>query len=60
MDIFARTRLGHNGDLIDVLVGMIEGSQIEFIVKFDVVVAVMAAGISSPAIEIYVSPGHHS
>jgi uncharacterized protein YcgI (DUF1989 family) len=60
VNIFARTRVGDDGDLIDDPVVTMDGSHIEFIVKFDVVVAVMAAGISSPAIDIYVSPGHES
>lgn len=60
VNIFARTRVGDDGDLIDDPVGTIQGSQIEFIVKFDVVVAVLAAGISSPAIDIYVGPGQES
>ncbi|MEA2829590.1 MAG: uncharacterized protein QOF22_338 [Bradyrhizobium sp.] len=53
VNIFARTRVGGDGDLIDDPVATMDGSHIEFIVKFDVVVAVMAAGVSSPAIEIY-------
>jgi len=60
VNIFARTRVGDNGDLIDEPVVTREGIHIEFIVKFDVVVAVMAAGISSPAIDIYVTPGQES
>jgi uncharacterized protein YcgI (DUF1989 family) len=60
MNIFARTRVGDDGDLIDDPVVTMEGSNIEFVVKFDVVVAVMAAGISSPAIDIYVGSGHES
>jgi uncharacterized protein YcgI (DUF1989 family) len=60
VNIFARTRVGDNGDLIDDPVVTMEGSHIEFVAKFDVVVAVMAAGISSPAIDVYVSPGHQS
>jgi uncharacterized protein YcgI (DUF1989 family) len=60
MNLFARTRAGGDGDLIDDPVATIDGSHIEFIVKFDVVVAVMAAGISSPAIEIYTAPGHQT
>jgi uncharacterized protein len=60
VNIFARTRVGDNGDLIDDPVVTMEDSHIEFVVKFDVVVAVMAAGISSPAIDIYVSPGRES
>ena len=55
VNIFARTRVGDNGDLIDEPVVTREGIHIEFIVKFDVVVAVMAAGTSSPAIDIYVT-----
>ncbi len=57
INIFARTRVGEHGDLVDDPVGTIAGSRIEFIVKFDAVVAVMAAGISSPAIDIFVGPG---
>lgn len=60
VNIFARTRVGDNGDLIDEPVVTREGIHIEFIVKFDVVVAVMAAGISSPAIDIYVTLGQES
>lgn len=60
VNIFARTRVGDNGDLIDDPVVTMEASHIEFAVKFDVVVGVMAAGISSPAIDVYVSPGHQS
>jgi hypothetical protein len=60
VNIFARTRVGDNGDLIDDPVVTMEGSHIEFIVKLDVVFAVMAAGISSPAIDIYVNPGSGS
>jgi uncharacterized protein YcgI (DUF1989 family) len=60
VNIFARTRIGENGDLLDDPVGAIEGSRIELIVKFDMVVAVMAAGTSSPAIDIYVGPGQGS
>ncbi len=57
VNIFARTRVGDTGDLIDEPVATMEGSQIEFIVKFDLVIAVMAAGTSSPALDIYVGPG---
>ena len=60
VNIFARTRVGDNGDLIDDPVVTMEGSHIEFVVEFDVVVAVMAAGMSSPAIDIYVSSGQRS
>jgi uncharacterized protein YcgI (DUF1989 family) len=60
VNIFARTRVGDHGDLIDEPVATMEGSQIEFIVKFDVVVAVMAAGTSSAALDVYVGPGHES
>jgi hypothetical protein len=37
-----------------------EGSQIEFIVKFDTVVAVMAAGTSSLAMDVYVRISHET
>jgi uncharacterized protein YcgI (DUF1989 family) len=60
VNIFARTRVGDNSDLIDDPVVTMEGSHIEFVVEFDVVVAVMAAGTSSPAIDIYVTPGQRS
>jgi uncharacterized protein YcgI (DUF1989 family) len=60
VNIFARTGVGDHGDLVDDPVMTMEGSHLEFVVKLDVVVAVMAAGISSPAIDIYVSPGHES
>ena len=60
VNIFARTRVGDNGDLIDDPVVTMEGSHIEFVVEFDAVVAVMAAGMSSPAIDIYFSPGQPS
>jgi uncharacterized protein YcgI (DUF1989 family) len=60
VNIFARTRVGDDGDLIDDPVAAMEGSHIEFVAKFDVVVAVMAAGLSSPAIDIDVSPGRQS
>src|SRR5258707_13700413 len=60
VNIFARTRVGDDGDLIDDPVVTMEGSHIEFVVEFDAVVAVMAAGMSSPAIDIYFSPGQPS
>jgi len=60
VNIFARTRVGDDGDLIDDPVVTTAGSRIEFAVKFDVVVAVMAAGTSSPAIDIYVDAAHES
>ena len=60
VNIFARTRVGDNGDLIDDPVVTTAGSRIEFAVKFDIVVAVMAAGTSSPAIDIYVNAAHES
>ncbi len=55
-NIFARTRISENGDLIDDPVATKEGARIELRAKFDVVVAVMAAGTVSPAIDILVDP----
>jgi uncharacterized protein YcgI (DUF1989 family) len=60
VNIFARTRVGDKGDLIDEPLATTEGSRIEFTVKFDMVVAVMAAGTSSPALDVYVGPRHES
>ncbi len=55
-NIFARTRISENGDLTDDPVATKEGARIELRAKFDVVVAVMAAGTVSPAIDILVDP----
>ncbi len=60
VNIFARTRVIDDGDLVDDPIVTTDGSQIEFAVRFDVVIAVMAAGISSPVIDVYVSQGHES
>jgi uncharacterized protein len=60
VNIFARTRIGDDGDLVDDPIVATDGSHIEFGVKLDVVVAVLAAGISSSVIDVYVSPGHES
>jgi uncharacterized protein YcgI (DUF1989 family) len=60
LNIFARTRVGENGELIDDPVATMEGNQIEFIVKFDTVVAVMAAGTSSLAMDVYVRISHET
>jgi uncharacterized protein YcgI (DUF1989 family) len=60
VNLFARTRIGDNGTLIDDPVATMEGSRIEFIAKFDIVVAVMPAGTSSPAIDVYVGTDANS
>jgi uncharacterized protein YcgI (DUF1989 family) len=56
VNIFARTRISESGDLIDDPVETKEGDRIELRAKFDMVVAVMAAGTISPAIDILVDP----
>lgn len=56
LNAFARTRIGESGDLTDDPVATRQGTCIELRARFDVVVAVMAAGTSSPAIEILVDP----
>ena len=56
INFFARTRIGENGDLIDDPVETKQGTRIELRAKFDVVIAVMAAGTISPAIDILVDP----
>ena len=60
VNLFARTYIGDDGDFVDDPVATKEGSRIEFIVKFDVVVAVMAAGTPSAALDVYVGPGQES
>jgi uncharacterized protein YcgI (DUF1989 family) len=54
--VFARTRIGEGGDLVDDPVATTQGTRIELRTKFDVVVAVMAAGTVSPAIGVVVNP----
>lgn len=56
VNFFARTRISENGDLIDDPVETKEGDCIAMRAKFDVVVAVMAVGTVSPAIDILVDP----
>ena len=56
LNLFARTRISENGDLIDDPVETKEGDCIALRAKFDVVVAVMAAGTVSPALDILVNP----
>jgi len=56
LNVFARTRIGEGGDLIDDPVATTQGTRIELRTRFDVVVAVMAAGTVSPAIDVMVNP----
>jgi uncharacterized protein YcgI (DUF1989 family) len=56
LNVFARTRIGESGDLIDDPVVTKLGTRIELRARFDVVVAVMAAGTVSPAIDVLVDP----
>jgi uncharacterized protein YcgI (DUF1989 family) len=56
LNVFARTRIGEGGELIDDPVATTQGTRIELRTRFDVVVAVMAAGTVSPAIDVMVDP----
>ena len=56
LNVFARTRIGEGGDLIDDPVATQQGTRIELRARFDVVFAVMAAGAVSPAIDLLVEP----
>ena len=56
LNVFARTRIGESGDLIDDPVITQQGTRIELRARFDVVFAVMAAGTVSPAIDVLVEP----
>jgi len=56
LNVFARTRIGESGDLIDDPVVTQQGTRIELRARFDMVFAVMAAGTVSPAIDILVEP----
>jgi len=56
LNVFARTRIGEGGVLIDDPVATTQGTRIELRTRFDVVVAVMAAGTVSPAIDVMVNP----
>jgi uncharacterized protein YcgI (DUF1989 family) len=56
LNVFARTRIGEGGDLIDDPVATAQGTRIELRARFDVVVAVMAAGTVAPAIDVLVDP----
>jgi uncharacterized protein YcgI (DUF1989 family) len=56
VNIFACTRIGENGEFFDDRVETKQGTRIELRAKFDLVLAVMAAGTISPAIEVLVDP----
>jgi uncharacterized protein YcgI (DUF1989 family) len=56
VNIFARTLIGENGDFFDDGVEAKPGTRIELRAKFDLVLAVIASGMISPAIDILVNP----
>jgi uncharacterized protein YcgI (DUF1989 family) len=56
VNIFARTLIGESGDFFDDEVEAKQGTRIELRAKFDLVLAVIASGMISPAIDILVDP----
>jgi uncharacterized protein YcgI (DUF1989 family) len=60
VNIFARTQIGEDGSLLDDPVETRQGDRIALGAKFDIAVAVMAAGTASLTLDIQVNPSARS